>query len=230
MPTHLENSSADRTASQKAPNPTLLHGNKLMTAEVVSASEDAAQLMLKSRIGMIKAQVAFSCHTQPESGDTVLLADSDAGFFVTSILTRPGQSPAKQSFPQGVELNSPEKISLESHKELSLNSAGTTSVTTADLSVAALKSRVRILDLVAQISEFKGRFTKLAWISDWAEQRATTFRQRFTRSDRKVEQQDMQQAGNLIQQVDKTASLRSAHIIINARKYVQVDGKRIHMG
>lgn len=208
----------------------LLRGNKLMTAEVVSVSSDVSQLMLKSSIGMIKAQVAFSCHTQPEQGDTILLADSEAGYFVTDILTRPGQSPAKQNFPQGVELKSPEKISLESQTELSINSAGKTSVTTADLSIAALKSRVRILDFVAQISEFKGRFTKLSWVSDWAEQKANSFRQRFTRSDRKVEQQDMQQAGTLIQQIDKTASLRAEHTIIKARKDVQVDGKRIHMG
>lgn len=230
MPIHPEKSSANTVANQTPSSAALLHGNKLMTAEVISVASDTSQLMLKSPVGMIKAKIAFSCHTQPEQGDTILLADSDAGYFVTDILSRPNPSPAVQHYPQGVELRSPEKISLESHTELSINSAGKTSVTSADLSIAALKSRVRILDLVAQISEFKGRFTKLSWISDWAEQKANRFRQRFTRSDRKVEQQDMQQAGTLIQQVDKTASLRAEHTIIKARKDVQVDGKRIHMG
>ncbi|WP_417595051.1 DUF3540 domain-containing protein [Oceanospirillum sp.] len=231
MSIYSENRSAEHKDSHAAAHPVLLHGNKLMTADVISVSSDnAAGLMLKAPIGVIKAQIAFSCHTQPEEGDTVLLADSDTGYFVTDILTRLNPSPAKQSFPQGVELKSSKKISLESHQEIAINSTGKTSLTAADFSLAALRGRVRILDLVALISEFNGRFTKLSWISDWAEQKAGTFRQRFKRSDRKVEEQDVQKAGSLIQQVDKTASLRAEHTIIKARKDVQVDGKRIHMG
>ncbi len=209
---------------------TSLHGEKLLTAQVVSAKEQASHMMLQCKLGTVKAEKAFSCHTAPEVGDTVLLANTEAGLFVTDILLRPNDSPAKQNYPHGLTVETPEKLSLSSNKEIELNSPGKTSITTADLSIGALKSRIRILDVVAQISDFKGRFSKLAWISDWAEQKATIFRQRFHRSDRKVEEQDLQKAGSLVQQVEKTASLRAEHTIIKARKDVQVDGKRIHMG
>lgn len=212
------------------PSPALLRSNKLMTATVLSLDPESAGLLLKTPLGTQHASLAFSCHTQPEVGDTVLLADSDAGCYVTDILVRPTATPARQFYPSGTELISPKKMTMESHEEVAIRSSGKTSLVTADLSIAALKSRIRVLDIVAQITEFKGRFSKLSWVSDWAEQKANLLRQRFVRSDRKVEQQDMQQAGSLVQRVDKTASLRAEHTIIKARKDVQVDGKRIHMG
>lgn len=207
-----------------------IHGDQLLTGKVISLEDKATEMMLQCNLGTVKALRAFSCHTAPEAGDTVLVANTAAGLFVTDILLRPNTSPARQNYTNGLIFETPENLSFNSSKNIEINCSQKTSITTADLSIGALKSRVRILDFVAHISDFKGRFTKLAWISDWAEQKANIFRQRFKRSDRKVEEQDMQKAGSLVQQVDKTASLRAEHTIIKARKDVQVDGKRIHMG
>lgn len=207
-----------------------LYSEKMLTGQVLSINQETGALMVQSRIGTLKANIAFSCHTQPKEQDQVLLVDTDAGIFITTILSRQKSSTTTLNFPQGVAIISSKNLVLESHEELELKGTSKTSVITANLSIAALKSRIRVLDLVAQVNDFKGRFSKLSWISEWAEQKANVLRQRFVRSDRKVEQQDLQQAGNLIQRVDKTASLRAEHAIIKARKDVQVDGKRIHMG
>lgn len=219
-----------QTSSVETSPITRIHGDQLLTGKVISSEAKATEMMIQCNLGTVKALRAFSCHTAPKAGDTVLIANTSEGLFVTDILLRPSASPAQQDFPHGLILETPENLSFNSSKDIEINCSQKTSITTADLSIGALKSRVRILDFVAHISDFKGRFTKLAWISDWAEQRANIFRQRFKRSDRKVEEQDMQKSGSLVQQVDKTASLRAEHTIIKARKDVQVDGKRIHMG
>lgn len=200
------------------------------TGQVLSVLSENQCCMVSTAKGVLKAQVALSCVLQPLQGDLVLLAETEAGCFIISLLQREQAVAAALHFPHGVSVHSQGGLALKSTGDLSLESASKTEVTSPIFNIAALKSRLRILDVVAQINHFQGRFSKLQWLAEWAEQKAERFRQRFGSSDRVVQHHDLQKAGNLVQQVEHTASLRSEHTIIKAREDVQVDGKRIHMG
>lgn len=197
---------------------------------ITAPPEKPISCMVQTRQGVIKAQLATSCLLQPMQGDEVLLATTESGCFILSILQREQQTIAELHFPQGVQLHSQTTLQLKAEGDFSLESASKIEVTGPVFNLAALKSRLRLLEVVAQINHFQGRFSRLQWLAEWAEQKAERFRQRFGSSDRVVQHHDLQKAGNLVQQVEQTASLRSEHTIIKAREDVQVDGKRIHMG
>jgi len=185
---------------------------------------------VESRSEKIKALKAFDCLTRPAINDLVLLTITSNGCFISQILTREDPSAAELEFTGNLTLRAAGSISIESQENIQLKAHSELEINSERLSINNLSTRFRTLRMLFQATEAETRVGRLTALAEWVEQRAESIRQRFTRSDRVVSETDQQQAGNLIQRVDKTASLRAEHAIIKARKDVQVDGKRIHMG
>lgn len=198
------------------------------TAIVIAVQTDGC--LLKTFQGIIKARIAFSCMVQPQTDDTVLYTETDQGCFVTQILIRPHEQSASIHYPGALSFTSDSEISINSTKGIKLETPAETELISNRLNIASLSTQFRSLSAMIHVKEAEGRFGRIKWLADWAEQKADKIRQRFKRSDRVVSDTDQQQAGSLIQRVEKTASLRAEHTIIKAKEDVQVDGKRIHMG
>ena len=198
------------------------------TATVVG--QEGHFFWVESKSGKIKALKAFDCLTRPAVNDLVLLTKTSDGCFISQILTREDPSAAELEFAGNLSLRTTGNISIEAQESAQLKAHAELEINSEKLNINNLSTRFRTLRMLFQATEAETKVGRLTALAEWVEQRAESIRQRFTRSDRVVSETDQQQAGNLIQRVDKTASLRAEHAIIKARKDVQVDGKRIHMG
>lgn len=176
------------------------------------------------------AKRAFDCMTQPEPGDLIVLTITPEGHFISQILSRETDTAQKLAFSNDLSIVSEGTIRVNGQTGMQLQTPAELEINSDKLAVNNLSTRFRTLNLFFQAKEAESNVGKLSLVADWIEQKSETIRQRFTRSDRVVKEADQQQAGSLVQRVDKTASLRAEHTIIKARKDVQVDGKRIHMG
>jgi Protein of unknown function (DUF3540) len=198
------------------------------TATVLAIQENGC--LLKTPQGIIKARVAYGCMVQPQAEDTVLYADTDQGCFITQILLRTSAEKATVHYSEGIQITSDQQVSIQAQQGIKLETPAETSLTSNRLNIASLSTQFRSISAAFHMKEAEGHFGRIKWLADWAEQKADKIRQRFKHSDRVVSETDQQQAGSLIQRVEKTASLRAKHTIIKAKEDVQVDGKRIHMG
>jgi len=177
-----------------------------------------------------EAKRAFDCLAKPEIGDLVLLTVTPQDCFISQILSRTSNLPLQLAIAEDLCITSDGAIKINGQNGVQIQTSDQLELNSEKLAINNLSTRFRTLSLFFQAKEAESNVGRLKLIADWVEQKAETIRQRFTRSDRVVKEADQQQAGSLVQRVDKTASLRAEHTIIKARKDVQVDGKRIHMG
>lgn len=221
---HLDSQLLDKASESTSPT----HEVRFLSGKIIEQEGDTYSVYAEG--SLIPSKRAFDCLTKPEIGDLILLTVTPQGCFVSQILSRTSDTPLQLATAEDVCITSEGAIKINGQKGVQIQSSSELEINSEKLAINNLSTRFRTLSLFFQAKEAESNVGRLKLIADWIEQKAETIRQRFTRSDRVVREADQQQAGNLVQRVDKTASLRAEHTIIKARKDVQVDGKRIHMG
>ncbi len=225
---------SQNTASQALINdiikdqPSESHSVHFLSGEVIALMEN--RFTVSAADTTLSAERAFDCLAEPEVGDLVVLTITPFGNYISQILMRKSDAPLSLSVSNDLCIASKGSLRINGQQGLQIQSPAELEMNSEKLTVNNLSTRFRTFNLFFQAKEAESNVGRLKLVAEWIEQKAETIRQRFTRSDRVVREADQQQAGSLVQRVDKTASLRAEHTIIKARKDVQVDGKRIHMG
>lgn len=180
---------------------------------------------------VVEAVVAVSCLIVPETADRVLLFQENQSFTILSVLARPGEEGVTLRFPGDARLDAPNgKISLSACQDVNLITANKINMTSNQLSIANNVTQLtsKLIDVTSH--HLKGSTQIASIVAQRIETVANTALQHLHRSIRLIQESDIVNAGEMLQTVKRTFSLRSRHALLTAEKDVKVDGERIHMG
>jgi hypothetical protein len=159
-----------------------------------------------------EAQRAASCLVEPQTGDVVLFARSEAGYWIVAVLVAAGQ--------RNLHLQGPSLHAQASHINLTADTLTTTSHHWEATHVQTHLSAQRIQANVATV--------------EWLSERITSFVGmlvgRFRTSLREVSDIDSTKCGNFDLTVDQTMAIASETGIITGTKLIKLDGAQIHVG
>jgi hypothetical protein len=182
--------------------------------------------------GIFQTRRAVSCLIEPVVGDRVLIAgDPTDDLFIIAVLERfdaaPLQIVADRDLSIGIKKG---QFSIAAAKGVHFVSSGEISLTSAELTVNAVKGNV-FLDRLSYLGRqlfveidgiklvgrfFDAVFERIAHKSRW--------------SYREVEDIDQVRSGQIDYRSAKNLNLRGKHALITAEELVKIDGDQIHLG
>jgi hypothetical protein len=159
-----------------------------------------------------EAQRAASCLVEPQTGDVVLFARSEEGYWIVAVLVAAGQ--------RNLHLQGPLLHAQARHINLTADTLTTTSQNWKATHVQTHLSAQYIQANVAAV--------------EWLSERITSFVGmlvgRFRTSLREVSDIDSTKCGNFDLTVDQTMAIASESGIITGTKLIKLDGAQIHVG
>lgn len=182
-------------------------------ARIVEVGDDGLQLAVGAR--RVRGRRATSCVVEPAPGDTVLVAETDAGAFVLAILARSVDIPAVISVPDTPEATlAQDRLSVRCD-ELTVDATSTT--------VRSRIARVagRTLNAVAERLDVVARTLRRSADHDFSHARTAT---------RTVEGAETVTAGELMLEARTALAQRGHIVLVDAREDVRINGERITMG
>ncbi|MFC1852417.1 DUF3540 domain-containing protein [candidate division CSSED10-310 bacterium] len=202
---------------------------RIMNATVKGVARDT--VIIDADVGVVNAEIAFSCLVAPEIGDKVLVSQMDREFHILAVLNRPARQDMTLDFPGNVKINTAQgQLDVTSAKDLNLIVAGKTRMfstethlTGGQVSLNADKLMTRANELESYIDNAKLFISAIDTVAKRVTQRVDTLM-------RWVEQVETLNIGNLIQNVRKTLTSHSHEAIITAKTDIRIDGERIHVG
>jgi hypothetical protein len=182
--------------------------------------------------GIYRVRRAVSCLIEPVVDDRVLIAgDTSEGLFVIAVLERFDNTPLQIVADRDLSIGINEgQFSIAAGKGVHLVSSAEISLTSAELSINAVKGNV-FLDRMSYLGRqlfaeidgirllgrlFDSVFERLAHKSKW--------------SFREVEEIDQVRSGQIDYRAVKNMNLRGKNALITAEELVKVDGDQIHLG
>lgn len=182
--------------------------------------------------GMYQARRAVSCLIEPVVDDRVLIAgDPTENLFVIAVLERLDTAPLRIVADRDLSIGIKDgKFSIAAGKGVHLVSSAEISLTSAELSVNAVKGNI-FFDRLSYLgrhlfAEIEG-IRLLGRVFDAVMERMT---QKSRWSYREVAEIDQVRSGQIDYRAVKNMSLRGKNALITAEELVKVDGDQIHLG
>lgn len=187
-----------------------------------------AGLIVHSSSGVTTAQAAFGCLVSPEAGDQVLVSRDRNTCFVLTVLER--ESSDKTIAVSGTLSLFAQALTLHGRDNARLSSSETSAVSGRSVGLVGdeLTARGRRLSMSGE--QATGQFTSAKLVATTMESVVDRVVQYARQVVRKIEETEATSVRNLIQSVRENYLSRSKRTSITARKDVQVDAERIHMG
>jgi hypothetical protein len=185
-------------------------------------SVTADSTLVETRDGVLNAEVAFSCLVAPVRGDSVLISRSKRDCHILSILKRSCGKNMTIQFSGNVNLNAMQGTFEVMSKEARLESP---SVEMASVDTDIVAKRIN-----ATSDEIKFNFNHGDIFAKSIHTTADRILQCAKTVVRNVEGIETLNVGNMIQKVRKFFNVQSQYSSITAKKDIQIDGERIHMG
>jgi hypothetical protein len=199
-------------------------------APAVSAS-GLADVYITLQGDVYPAKVSFSCLVQPNVDDVVLLAgDAESGYYILSILERPGAQDMTLAFPASTSLhNLNGSMNILSSQSVSFAAQKLSMI--AENSVhRSKKAYVDYDQLTAKGHDAVLNFGSVRVISNLINTIAKQAIQKFHGYIRHTESADQIKAGQMSRTVEGLYSMDSKYTIMVSKKDTKIDGEHIHMG
>jgi hypothetical protein len=197
----------------------------------VTAREGSA-LTLNSASGTFHAERAFSCLIEPEIGDRVLFAGSQAGgLFVLAVLTRESDAPPKLAVEGDLH------VGLKGGRFVVAAKDGIDLITPEEAAITAGSLRVHaneghlFLDTLSHLgSQVVSEVKKVKLISGIFDSVIDRVSARVKRSYRTVEEIDQLRAEQIDYKAEQNVRIRGKNALVTAEKLVKMDADQIHLG
>lgn len=176
------------------------------------------------------ARRATSCLVRPEAGDTAIVARTDEGLFVLSILSRDSSTTTlvadgdlavhvtngrfSVASKDGIDLATPARVGIAAG-ELALH-ARAARLAAEEIVVLGAKAIVEVVDTRLKGTLLDGVFERVS--------------QRVKRSFRTVEETDTVRAKDIDYKAESTVNLRSQNMVMTSKELIKADAEQIHFG
>lgn len=203
---------------------------ELVTGTVI-ASEQTDSYLVNAGALVLSCTVAVSCLVKPIDGDRVLVCREGSSTTVLAILDRIQTSACTLQFTGDVCLEVPAgDVSIATAQNLRLTAAKGIQLASTELAITNNITRLVAKTVDVAAHHVKANAQIAGVVAERLETVANTAIQHLTRSMRLIEESDILRAGEVLQTIKRTFSLRSRHSLISAESDVRIDGERIHMG
>lgn len=197
---------------------------------IVMANSDN-NILIDCELGVVKAQVAFSCLVVPQVGDTVLVNESAKDLHILSILQRPEQQDMTLNYPASVKMTAAKgQFNISSSESINLVSASNTQISAPQIVMNSSNMALNTGKLMAKIQHLESHSKTLKIYTGMLSMVAQQISQKTDVMMRWVESVETLNIGNLIQKIRHNYTTHSDQAVITARKDMRIDGERIHMG
>ncbi|MDO6721408.1 DUF3540 domain-containing protein [Psychrosphaera sp. 1_MG-2023] len=189
------------------------------------------EYMVLSDRGAYRAQLAFSCFVQPETGDKVLINVDGKQSHIIAVIERPDNQDAKLSFPASLKVETKQgDLTFSSHRDIKLTATRQHSIVSEDLNITANSTQVYSTEMQVSGKNLKAQWTSIQTLSELITSVADKLIKTVKNSFSNVEGVEQKNSKNYVQNVSSTTTIRSQHAVITAEKDMKIDGERIHMG
>lgn len=195
-------------------------------ATVQAATE--AGLIIHGASGVTTASIAVGCLVEPQVGDRVLVSDDGEMCFVLTVLRR--SSPDRTIEVPGQLILSADSVTVSGRTRVDLGSSGSLGVGASSMALTSDELSIRSARVNVSGREANVHFRTARLVATGIETVSDRIIQCARNVVRKIEESETTYVRNLIQTVRENYFSRSKRTSITARKDVQVDGERIHMG
>ena len=234
---HPVESHAEHAPSPPARDPLAAIESLLSPPEIRLTSgalerRDGATLLVRIGGELVEARRAKGCLVEPEVGDTVLVARSDDGSFVLSVLV--GANPERGSV---VAVEGDLTLRSSSGRVAVVGNEGVSVTSGAEVAVNApsLVARTMTASLFADTLSYLGRrveaqVDRVKVVGQALETAIDRVSSRVKHSFRTIEEIERVKAGELHVDVDATLNLHGKNTLMTAEKLVKLDGEQISLG
>lgn len=187
-----------------------------------------AGLIVHGCSGVTTARTAFGCLVAPQAGDHVLVSRDRDACFVLTVLER--ASSDKTIAVAGTLALSARSLTLHGRDDARLSSGDSTAVSGRSVGLVGEALTARGQQISVSGEQATGQFNSAKLVATTMESVVDRVVQYARQLVRKIEETEATSARTLIQTVRENYFSRSKRTSITARKDVQVDAERIHMG
>ncbi len=207
------------------------HADEQKLDKATISSSTSKKLILKVNGKELPAKVSFSCLVQPEINDIVLITGNDHdGFYILSILERPGSDNMSLAFPGNTILNSNNgSLQLHARETVALTANKLTCIAESSIHKSN-KAYVDFSELNATGENANVSFKTVKILSKMISTIAQHTINKFKTYLRHTEEADQISAGQMTRDAKEMYSMNSKYTVMVSKKDTKIDGERIHMG
>jgi hypothetical protein len=177
-------------------------------------------------------KIAFSCLVRPQTGDYVAcLPDASGGFYVISVLERPGSRKVTMEFPSDATISSATgSINLVTGESVGIASGKGVNVITDTCTIRSRETVADLESVTARGNSIRTAFGSVQLIGRTVSTMAAQMYHKVKNYVRRSENSDNVKAAQMVRKSDGLYSLDSTHTVMISKKDTKIDGERIHMG
>jgi len=199
------------------------------TATVIAV--EGAGYVIESASGRRRAQRAAGCLLVPAAGDTVLVASSQRGCWVLTVLERDASTAARLELDGDVELRvASGRLAVAAREGVDVASGGTVSVVAPAVAVHAPEGTLSIERLSLLGGAVEVDVAKVRVAAGAIDQTVERMTQRVKRVLRFVEDFEELRAGRIDYVARSLLSLHGRGTTVTADELVKVDAAQVHIG
>lgn len=180
--------------------------------------------------GLKYADKAFSCMVEPQSGDKVLVSSSGNTGYILAVLER-SDPDMTLNFPGNVELRTDAgAVQVKASDRVSISAVNRLDLVSAHCDISASRTDLTNHQLRVTSESVEAKTGSVKWFGKRLDSVVNRITQHAQYVMRNIEGVETLNAGNLLQTVRNSLSVRSNHATITSKKDMRIDGERIHMG
>lgn len=175
---------------------------------------------------------AASCLIEPEVGDQVLVCEGAQAetSFILAVLTRQQPDAASLCLPGGAVLQTNGRQFAVHADGIELHGREKVGLNTVHLDIGAVAATARVAHLQSWSESVESHAVRMTLVVKTLTQEVGRLIARVRESWRKVDGLDETHAGRMRVHVDGHQQIDAGHVTVNAKSFVRIDGKKIHIG